>query len=160
MSPVYYTHKNGIVGLFLWHDSVLTSVNERLSGGAGLLAGLEKRGGKYYNLHNYNLKYQSQTSEAAWKWGSAIIKDSHSHFYFVLSADLDLLTIDLIILHLKHSMVVLKGHLSASVALKTTICSCVKSVIETYEAVFPCSVSTLRRNSPCWLGSAVEGMMM
>lgn len=156
MSPVYYTHKK--VGLFLWHDSVLTSVNERLSGGAGLLAGLEKRAGKYYDLHHYNLKYQSQTSEAACKWGSVIMKDSHSHFYFVLSADSDLLTVYPFILHLKHSMVVLKGHLFVSVALKTIIC--VKSAIETYEAVFPCSVSTLRRNSPCWLGSAVEGMMM
>lgn len=160
MSPVYCTYKNGIAGLFLWRDSVLTSVNERLSGGAGLLAGLEKRAGKYYDLHDYNLKYQSQTSEAAWKWGSVIIKDSHSHFYFVLPADSDLLTVHPFISHLKHSMVVLKGHLSASVALKTIICSYVESVIETYEAVFPCSVSTLRRNSPCWLGSAVEGMMM
>lgn len=65
MSPFYFTHKNEIVGLFLRHDSVLTSVSERLSGGAGLLAGLEKRAGKHYNLHNYNLKYQSQMSEAA-----------------------------------------------------------------------------------------------
>lgn len=107
-----------------------------------------------------NTKVRRLKQPDFWKWGSVIIKDSHSHFYSVLSADSDLLTVYLFILHLKHSMVVLKGHLSASVALKTIICSCVKSVIETYEAVFPCSVSTLRRNSPCWLGSAVEGMMM
>lgn len=30
--------------------------------------------------------------------------------------------------------------------------------VETYGAL-PCSVSTLSRNCPCWLGSAVEGMM-